>query len=171
MDPFMTLNLKGNTMLDQIKFPKYYDKAAIINAFKTLGTVELYEFFECKNGTAFSNLLRKYFPDKPLKMSYSEYVRSLLEQSDPRVQQAEVVKPTAKSFMSMKPKEEEKVPEPEHLPQPRIRTEHDIWVSKQLFKDAGRTAQNQWLKAGHPDPLKETEDAPYDEEHVFTNLS
>lgn len=158
-----------------IKFPEYFDTPKVINAFKTLTTEELYVFFDCSSRQAFANLMKKYFPGKPFGIQYREYVRSLLadelDAEDPRVQQAETVKTTAKSLMFMKPKEEEKVPEPEHVPQPRIRTELDIWTSKQLFKEAGRTTQNLWLKAGHPDPLKETEDAPYDEEHVFTNLS
>lgn len=171
MDPFMTLNLKGNTMLDQIKFPKYYDKAAIINAFKTLGTVELYEFFECKNGTAFSNLLRKYFPDKPLKMSYSEYVRELLD-TDPKLQQAKTSEPTVEKKPLILMKKEAEWDEPVKELQPRIRTEDDIWRSQTLFKQAGSSHQKQWLQAGHPDPLKETVDNPYPEEHVFTeNLS
>lgn len=200
-------------MLDFIDLPDYFDRNKFFNAFQTLETKALYAYFRCNNSTTFANLMRKYFPDRPLGMPTAEYVCGLIEDErnfnkelgiEPSMQQVkdtkiELVKPqqdikASKTFMkttggepdpSMQqsldvPKRTKitfgssKVDEwdkPVIVPQPRIRTELDIWTSKQLFKDAGRTAQNLWLKAGHPDPNLETEDAPYDEEHVFTNLS
>lgn len=163
-----------------IKFPEYFDTPKVLNAFKTLNTQELYAFFDCNSRQAFTGMMKKYFPNKPSEQSYSKYVKSLLEQSDPSMQQAEpvVAEPvqpkTSKSFLKATGGGVEQIQtvlEPVEVPQPRIRTELDIWTSKQLFKDAGRTTQNQWLKAGHPDPNLETEENPYAEVDVFTKFS
>ena len=190
-------------MRDELNLPSWINSEAFIEALLTKKGDELYALFRCNNSSSFTTMMKKLLPNKPTRVGYAEYIKSFVEGTDPRVQQAEtveatkvepvkaskpfmkviggeesdpsiqqaeVVKPTAKSFMFMKPKEEEKVPEAEHVPQPRIRTEDDIWESKQLFKDAGRTHQNEWLR-NHPDPLKETVDAPYAEADIFTRNS
>lgn len=169
-----------------IKFPEYFDTPKVINAFKTLTTEELYVFFDCSSRQAFANLMKKYFPGKPFGIQYREYVRGLLADEldaeishDPKLQQStdkpsakpESVKQTeAKPFMFMKPAITKEIPLVEEVIKPRVRTEDDIWESKQLFKDAGRTHQNKWLR-NHPDPLKETVDAPYAEADIFTRNS
>lgn len=200
-------------MLDFIDLPDYFDRNKFFNAFQTLETKALYAYFRCNNSTTFANLMRKYFPDRPLGMSTAEYVCDLLEDErnfnkelgfDPSTQQVkdtkiESVKPqqdikASKPFMkttggepdpSMQhsldvPKRTEitlgssKVDEwdkPTTVATPRIRTLQDIEISQIYWKQAGRTAQNQWLKAGHPDPKLETEENPYVETDVFSNLS
>lgn len=69
-------------MLEQIKLPIWIDREVFFEAFKTKSTLELYDFFRCNNATSFTNMMKKYFPDKPPKMAYAEYVRGLLKEEE-----------------------------------------------------------------------------------------
>lgn len=75
--------------------PEYWDYKKVHSAFKNMSTVELYKFFGQNNATGFSNMMRKVFPDKPDRMSYSEYARSVLPNPnlDKSPPEAEVVEP------------------------------------------------------------------------------
>ena len=173
-------------MSDNINLPEWFDRTKFLEPFKTKSTLELYAHFDCKNSQSFSMMMKKYFPNKPDRVPYDKYVRGLLADEldaeishDPKLQQStdkpsvkpEPVKQTeAKPFMSMKPAIAKEITLVEEVIKPRVRTEEDIWESKQLFKDAGRTHQNEWLR-NHLDPLKETVDAPYAEDDVFTRNS
>ena len=73
--------------------PEYWDYKKVHFAFKNMSTVELYKFFGQNNATGFSNMMRKVFPNKPDRMSYSEYARSVLP--DPKLQQEDKSPPEA----------------------------------------------------------------------------
>lgn len=66
-----------------IKFPKFWDESATIDALTTLDTYSLYEFFGCSNATSFTRLMKPCFPNRPEKTSYSKYVRDLIEANKP----------------------------------------------------------------------------------------
>lgn len=63
---------------NNILIPEYWDAKKVKEAFKTKSTLELYEFFGCKNAMAFSRKMKSVFPNKPDKVPYGEYARSIL---------------------------------------------------------------------------------------------
>ena len=63
-----------------VEFPGFWDEAKVTEAFRTMDTVELMQFFRCNNATSFSKLLRPCFPNKPDRSSYSAYAKELIAQ-------------------------------------------------------------------------------------------
>ena len=61
-----------------INLPDYWNVEKVINAFDKFDTFELYEYFGCTNSAAFTRLMKDVFPNRPDRMPYSKYVRSLL---------------------------------------------------------------------------------------------
>lgn len=66
-------------MEEQMTLPDWFDRSKFLEPFKTKSTIELYKHFGCKNATSFSNMMKKYFPNKPSRMAYRDYVLELLE--------------------------------------------------------------------------------------------
>lgn len=64
-----------------VSFPKYWDEVKVLSALATLSGDELREFFGCNNSTSFTRLLKPCFPNRPEKMSYSNYVIKLVSES------------------------------------------------------------------------------------------
>ena len=63
-----------------IQLPDYWDKEKVLNAFKTMSTLELYKYFGCANSTSFTRMMKPIFPNRPDKMSYSTYVLKCIEE-------------------------------------------------------------------------------------------
>ena len=61
-----------------VSFPWHWDVARVQEAFASKTTMELMELFGCNNATSFSRLMRPCFPNKPERMSYSDYAKKLI---------------------------------------------------------------------------------------------
>ena len=66
--------MQKHLQLNNINFPDYWDLPKILNAFKTLSTLELYEYFGCPSATSFTRKMGKYMPNRPAKQSYAKYL-------------------------------------------------------------------------------------------------
>lgn len=64
-----------------ISFPDFWDEVKVLNAFNTLESVELREYFGCSNGTSFTRMMKPHFPNRPEKSSYSKYIKEILSKS------------------------------------------------------------------------------------------
>ena len=62
-----------------VLFPKYWDLEKVLSAFAKLSTLELYDYFSCPNATSFTRLMKPIFPNRPERMPYSKYLKSILE--------------------------------------------------------------------------------------------
>lgn len=138
---------------EEVKTPPIWDRVKLAKVLNTAKyNEELYELIGSKSASSFSRTMKVVFPDRPHNMSYLEYGKTML--TDPRLQQAE--QPVKSKHVTVEPP----------MIQPRIRTDDDIWESKQLWKEAGFIERKEWLQ-NHPDPSLETLENPYAEEHVF----
>ena len=62
-----------------VLFPEYWDWEKVLSAFAKLSTLELYDYFSCPNATSFTRLMKPIFPNRPERMPYSKYLKSVLE--------------------------------------------------------------------------------------------
>lgn len=72
------VHMHENLTKENVSFPQYWDEAKVLEALSTLEGIPLREYFGCNNPTSFTRLMKPCFPNRPEKMSYSNYVRKLL---------------------------------------------------------------------------------------------
>jgi hypothetical protein len=75
-----TKDYKMKEKLDaaNIQFPQYWSIPKVAEAFQTLSTLELYEYFGCPSATSYSRMMNKYMPNRPPKVSFAEYIKMAL---------------------------------------------------------------------------------------------
>ena len=64
---------------NEVHFPEFWDLDKVCHAFTTLSTLELYKYFDCASPTAFGRMMNKCMPQRPSKLSFSEYMQEVLK--------------------------------------------------------------------------------------------
>jgi hypothetical protein len=70
--------MQNKLIENNVHFPDFWDLDKVLHAFTTMSTLELYAYFESPSATSFSRMMNKYMLDRPSRVTFADYIRSII---------------------------------------------------------------------------------------------